>query len=650
MKEFFTVAELASANLPDLPRDASSLDKLARARWRGDERLAKRVPGKTKPVWVYHLSLLPKTAQNRLLVVHSAPANDDRNLRKEEKAAVWRQFERLSKEHKAICEARLKVLRMIEDFEADGLTARAAVAMACRRAGIEKSAVYEWRKMVASHDREDWLAALAPTYRKEGTWAECHADAWEALKSDYLRPEKPTFSACYRRVAKLAKKRKWLPIPSERALRRRFDHEVPEAVQIAARDGRQKLKALFPPQRRTRSHLHAMQAVNMDGHRFDVFVQFPDGRIGRVYMVALQDLYSGKFVAWRISDSENKETVRLAIGDMVERFGIPDMITLDNGRAFTSKWITGGSATRYRFKIREEDPRGLLTTLGVELQFTKPFSGQSKPIERAFRDLTDDIARHPLCAGAYTGNRPDAKPENYGSKAIPLETFIAHVDEQMAEHNARPGRKSANCNGRSFDETFEASIADPGTIVRTATAAQRSLWLLASEAFRARKPNGEIHLHGNRYWSPALTGYAGRKVIIRFDPDHLQKDIKVYDLDNVLICDAPCVEDAGFHDAEAARQHARARGDYQKAVAAERAAHTKLTAQQLADLYANADRPKRARAPVRSKVTRIATGNLAVKAEPVDEANFEDSFSRALSKVAGGHAVIQFPQGDRLRK
>lgn len=652
VKEFFSIAELAAANLPGLPRDVSALDKVARTTWRGDERLARRVPGKTKPIWEYHYSLLPQAAQTRLLVVHMAPANDDRDQKRERKAKLWHGFETLSNDQKALCEARLKALQTADDLEQGGMTASAAVTMACARARVTKSAFYEWRKLVAGLPREDWLAALAPSYSTDTRFAECHAEVWDILKSDYLRPERPTFSACYRRVVKLAKSKKWSPIPSERALRRRFDHEVPEAVQIAAREGREKLKALYPPQRRTRSHLHAMQAVNMDGHRFDVFVRFPDNTIGRVYMVALQDLYSGKFLAWRISDSENKETVRLAIGDMVERYGIPDMITLDNGRAFTSKWITGGSKTRYRFKIKDEDPRGLLTTLGVELQFTKPFSGQSKPIERAFRDLTDDVARHPVCAGAYTGNKPDAKPENYGKYAVPLATFIAHVDEQMAEHNARVGRKGGNCNGRSFDETFEQSLADPGTIVRTATAAQRSLWLLASEGITARKPSGEIHLHRNRYWAPALTGYVGKKVIVRFDPDQLHREIKVYDLNNSLICDAPCIEDTGFHDAEAARKHEQLRNAFKKAEKVKLALHAKVKAQDLAELYSAASRaaPKPAEQPKRSKVTRMATGNLAVKAPVIDQTDFEDSFSRALSKVSGEPAIIPFPKGDRSRK
>ena len=53
----------------------------------------------------------------------------------------------------------------------------------------------------------------------------------------------------------------------------------------------------------------------------------------RAHLIALQDLYSGKIVAWRLAQSENKDAVRLAIGDMVTRHGIPETIVLDNGRA-----------------------------------------------------------------------------------------------------------------------------------------------------------------------------------------------------------------------------------------------------------------------------------------------------------------------------
>jgi len=83
--------------------------------------------------------------------------------------------------------------------------------------------------------------------------------------------------------------------------------------------------------------------------------------------------------------------------------------------------------------------------------------------------LAELVAKHPLCAGAYTGNRPDRKPESYGGTSIDLATFAAHVRRQIDEHNRQPGRRAAACGGRSLRETLEASLADPGTLIRWPT-------------------------------------------------------------------------------------------------------------------------------------------------------------------------------------
>ncbi len=68
----------------------------------------------------------------------------------------------------------------------------------------------------------------------------------------------------------------WQPIPSESALRRRLEIEVSKAVIVLTREGKEKAKQLYPAQRRTRAHMHAMQAVNMDGHKLDIFVRLPN--------------------------------------------------------------------------------------------------------------------------------------------------------------------------------------------------------------------------------------------------------------------------------------------------------------------------------------------------------------------------------------
>ncbi|MEP2439475.1 MAG: transposase domain-containing protein [Roseibium sp.] len=661
MISWFSLSELAAAHLPDLPQTRQGLEAVAKAEgWRDNPLYARKRKGRGGGL-EYHIALLPRPAQLRLTII-SEPASDDQDknaLRR--RKDLWKRYDALSDTNKSLCKDRLNALQEVEELKAAGLTQTAAMRMAAKRAGIATATLYAWLGQIQGKAREDWLAALAPrssTSRSSGSEtsdrAECHPDAWDTFKSDYLRPEQPSLSACYRRVVSAAKEHDWGKIPSERSLRRRLDAEVPRAVPVLAREGRDKAKALYPPQRRTRHHLHAMEAVNMDGHKLDVFARMPNGDIIRPCLVALQDLYSGKFVSWRLAESENKETVRLTIGDMVEHYGIPDKITLDNGRAFASKWITGGAKTRYRFKVREEDPRGLLVALGIDLSWTKPFSGQSKPIERAFRDLTDDIARHPACAGAYTGNSPDAKPENYASRAVAFEDLKLHVDGQIHEHNLRAGRKAATCAGRSFEETFEASLADPATIVRWPTNAQRALWLLASEAFKARKGNGEIHLYGNRFWHPALTAHAGKRVIIRFDPDHLTRPLKVYDLTNALICEADCVADTGFHDVDAARVHERSRSAWTKAVNQERRTHAALSAAQLADIYAKGapkDAPGQASEDASSEhktpnIPRLVPElniRTAVHRPPSDEGAQDEaveySFARALKLVRGSGSI-----------
>lgn len=653
MKEWFTIPELATACLPDLPQTVRGiLDVADRFGWQAKTELARKAQRRGGG-WEYHLALLPDAAQARLQILHTQlNENLPEELKRQQiKDQLWARYNSLSNEQKTVCEDRLNAILLVEKYAtAPSITINAAAELTALEMNVSVRTIYNWLEMVRGYDRDVWKAVLAPADMATSQRSDCHEQAWEYIKSDYLRPEKPAFSACYRRLVKVAKKEKWEPVPTETALRRRLNAEVPKAVQVLARDGKDKAKTLFPAQRRTRSHLHAMQAVNMDGHKIDVFVLVPGiEKPVRMILLGIQDLFSGKLIAWRLTETECKEAVRLVIGDMVEMWGIPERITLDNGRAFASKWITGGSKTRYRFKVRDEDPLGLLTTLGIDNDWTQPYSGQSKPIERTWRDLAEIIAKHPFCSGAYTGNKPDAKPENYMTRAIPLEEFRMHVAAQIAEHNAQVGRSAENCKGRSFDETFEVSLNAPSTIVRNASASQRALWLLASEAIRAQKGSGEIHFHGNRYWNEALNQYAGKKVTIRFDPDKLHDPVKVYDLDNRLICEAHCYADVGYHSAEAARTTAKARGAYLKAKAIERKAHASLSAKELADIYYKGEMAQAAKPRPSSKVTRLVTDKLVnrqAKLAAIDEDTFEDSFSKAVGMLADNASIIPFPTGN----
>lgn len=637
-REWFTPAEIVAARSPELPGTERGFNMIVeRHGWRSDPSRAKPAGGRGRSSWLYHISVLPTATQTRLLLRHRAPQPPE-PTQGEASKALWARYESLSSEQKAECARRLDALTNAERYQASGISGTAAIKLAAAESGVSRATFYNWQKMTSGLDRSDWLAALAPSYKNTNSLADCHPLVWNAITADWLRPEKPSLSSCYRRIRKVASKNGWLPIPSEPAIRRRIKSEIPVGVITLARDGRDKAKTLYPAQKRTRTHFHAMQAVNMDGHKFDVFVKLGDGRITRVQLLGLQDLYSGMILAWRLSETENKETVRLVIGDMVERHGIPEKIWLDNGRAFASKWISGRMPNRFRFTIRDEDPQGILVTLGVEIHWTTPYSGQSKPIERAWRDLAENIAKHPFCAGAYTGNSPDAKPENYGNAAIPIEDFRDHVAREIEEHNSRAGRRAAACQGRSFVETFKASLAEPTTLVRWPTAEQRSLWLLAADKVTAKKGSGEIEFYDNRYWSQELNAYAGKKLVVRFDPDRLQDAIKVYTLDDRLICEASCIAATGFDDADAARTHARDRGAYVKALKEQRRLVQKMSVDDLARLY-GAEKPVPA-APMPPKVKRVAVAGGRSAPEPVED--FEESFSRGLRMLGEDADIIPF--------
>jgi putative transposase len=627
----YCVADALSCSDPSQPSTERGWQKKVRAERWFETGLAVRV----NRTWFFPLALFPPSTQVLLRLAERTAGQDNAPAR----SPVWQRYDALTDEHKAACSARLAAVIATHALMGTGMTLVAAVATAAANAHVSSSTLRNWLAAVRGHNRADWLAALAPDYRATAQFAECHPDAWAALKSDYLRPGEPKFSACYRRMAAAAERQGWAPIPSEMSLRRRLAAEVPAAVITLARKGADKAKAIYPAQRRTRLKLKAMTLVNIDGHRFDVFVRRPDGKGTpcRPVLVGIQDIYSGKFVGWRLAETESRVSARLAIGDMVEKFGIPEHMILDNGRGFASKWITGGAPTRFRFKVRDDEPDGLLTQLGVTIHWATPYHGQAKPIERAWQDFCENIARHPFCAGAYTGPNPMAKPEDYGTRAIEWEAFKEFVEGQIAEHNARAGRRSETTKGRSFDDTFSASLAESDTIVRWATAEQRDLWLLMAEEITAQRGNGEIHLLGNRYWTPELVEHAGRKVHVRFDPDDLTRDIKVYDRKGRLLATAPTLGDVDFLDADAAQRQARLRGEFQKTQRKLRDLHVTMTPAELGSIYAPTATPDTT--PQRPAVTRLATrGNTALKARPAAEENWtpehEDGFGAVVDLLS----------------
>lgn len=554
LKEWWTAQELAAAELADLPKSQQGIDVIAKKLgWRGHPQCARRREGRGGG-WEYHWRLLPAHAQRDLLTRSNAPSAPDA---RPDRAEIWAWFDRQPESVKAKAQRSLRILQ-----EAEGLTPAVskfiAVGMIGRKHGISDRTIWNWFERVEGVDIADRLPYLAPRHRAAGPRGQkvsASQEFYDLLKGLFLRLEGPGFSHCWRDAVKICKAN-GLAWAEEWNARRWLNANVSRLDQVFARQGIKGLRAMFPPQIRDRSTLTALEWVNADCHKIDVFVWWPGIKLPvRPQLIVFQDIYSGKVLAWEIDLTPNKVAVMQTFMKVLRDFGIPKGCLFDNGMEFANKDMTGGAQHRFRFKVSEAEPIGILGMLGVEMSFATPAHGQAKPIERAFRDVAEDIAKDPRFAGAYVGNRIDAKPENYMSKAIDLNYFIEVVEEGIHEHNAREGRRSHTAQGRSFDETFAESYR--ATPIRKATDEQMRLCLMAMYVRKLQQKNGQITLYKNYYWSEWMNEIAGQTVTARFNPEDLHEGAYIYSMAGEYLGFAECRVKSPFRDIASARALAR---------------------------------------------------------------------------------------------
>lgn len=556
-KEWFSAADLAELRLPGLPAEVRSVQRRAvDERW-GERRnlageLLARPRGARGGGLEFHLEVLPIAARQELIRRGISAETPEQAAEMTAAEALWDWLGQQPEKVRAEAQKRLDAVKEVHLLHGQMKVAKnIAVREVAAKHSVSQATLWNWLKAVIGIDRRDWLPALAPRRKGGGKVADIPDELWQLFKSDWLRLYAPPIAASYNSVKKRAKEL-GVAIPSVKAFQRKIEREIDPYVVILMREGPDALQSHVPSIRRTVSDIGVLEWVNIDGHVFDVHVAHPvTGKQCRPTLVAIQDVRSSKILAWRVGESESAATVRLVFADLIRNWGIPADIILDNGRGFAAKWLTGGALTRYRFKILPEDPQGLLVQLGTTIHWATPFHGQAKPIERAWGDLCNYIARSSEVDGAYTGNSPVNKPANYGSRLMPWDEFCALVDREIIDHNAREGRTGRDYKGRSFDDVFAEGWA-VATIKKPSSQQLRDS-LLAVDRKRGSTKDGEINLFGNRYWTTECRHIAGKYVTVRFDPDDLHTEVHIYGEDGAYLFTAPIMEDYGFKQTEGAK-------------------------------------------------------------------------------------------------
>ena len=406
-------------------------------------------------------------------------------------------------------------------------------------------------------DRRDWAAALTPRFAGRTRTAHIPEAAWDWFKAQWLQRSQPTIKETYRRLQEVAKHHGW-KLPSERTFVRRVETDIAESTKILFRLGPEALGRAYPKQRRDKLMFAAGEAVTGDGLKFDwLRVLFPDGEIvDKTTGWFWADIRTGRILAYHLDKTENTDMFRLATHRLLNVCS-PSHAWLDNTVVAANKAMTGRSAGRHRHHDNPDDPPGLLLQMGMEVHFTNPDkvlgSPGAKPIERAFGigGLHEMVRTSPRLRG---------KGYNKGNP-IPFALFAAIVEEEVKRYNARPGRRTQACRGvLSFDEAWIEGFT--GAAATKLPKAQRDLLLLMPEVVTCDRERGEVRLKaGNgpfgkpRYWKEPLTAYKGQKVIAYYDPEDLEADISVCDMDGRFIVRATHIPNTGFKDVGRGREH-----------------------------------------------------------------------------------------------
>jgi hypothetical protein len=478
---------------------------------------------------------------------------------KEEREARHAAFSQLPTVFQEEAKRRQKAVWFFESLSTLGSSLRERYELAAREAGVSVPTIRRWAAC-RSLDRGDWIVALAPKRREYYQTAEFSQEARDYIESEYFQLTGPALKSVYRRAVRKANQ-VGAAIPSYQTVKRWINSAFPHWYHVLKREGQEASERLYPAQQRDYSMLRIHQVWCGDGRKADVFCRFEDGTVSRPIVLAFIDVRTRVFLGYIIGRTESADLIRLSFKAAAERSGaLPEEAYIDNGRGFASKMLTGGVPNRFRFKVKAEDPLGVFPLLGIKVIWAQPYAGRSKPIESAWRQLAEAEKRFP---GAWCGNRPDAKPEDFDPKnAVPVQKYRELIDATIAEYHERPHRGDA-MNGRSPRQCYEELIQQ--TPVRHPTAEQLRLCLLAGEQVKLDPRDCSVRVLSNRYWSEKLANLSPRTpYTVRFNPEDATEPVAIYQGDRFL-CEARLIDRTGFRDQQAAKDHLRAKREFQKA-------------------------------------------------------------------------------------
>lgn len=529
----------------------------------------------TSGAWRIPLSSLPPLAQAKYLAKnsHAVPGGwheeDLRELPEEEAETLWEFFENATAKLKQQAHKDAEACHAWQIMKAQCNNFKVALDEIKNEFGLSKSTLYDKIARIKGYDPQHWPALLVGQWAGENVQrVEWNEEAWNYFIKDAAAPGRKIKTA-WRRAKNQAEKEGWGAIPSYDTAKKDCK-KIPRDVWTLLKEGETALKVKSPTAIRDyRFPLHTIWS--MDGRRIDLLGEDTEGEYGpagkkyRLWIYVFEEVRSRMFLGYAFGVSLDADLVRSAFLDALKTTGrlIPRQIQPDNGMEAAAKEMTGGAPWRRRGKVLENEIMGLFPMLDIEIPWASVAHGQTKPVERGLGTLAQRVETRHEFRGAYCGNSPENKPEEF-NKAVPIKLIKQAYAEEIAAYHRTPHR-GHGMDGKSPLQVYTEQINAPGVAFRKITEAQLRLCAYSAVPITIRK-NATFTIMGASYWSEGTAKLApGKGYYARYNPKNLSDTVYVYRKEKRL-CEAEKTELTAFNDKAAGKAIMKKRATYMKAV------------------------------------------------------------------------------------
>lgn len=276
---------------------------------------------------------------------------------------------------------------------------------------------------------------------------------------------------------------------------------------------------------------------------------------GSPKLIVWIDVKSRFVTGWHLSWEETTESIAMALKNGIERYGVPDNIYTDNGKAYRGKILEG-----------TKELEGIYGSLGIGVSHALPLNAQAKHVERWFLDFKKSLMKR---FEAYKGGNIMERPEaikGFALKKLPetayleedeveaiIGGFIEYKNHEYYNLRREAGRKAHRGRGMNNRTPLEVFDAEYPLKDRKLLSNEQLRLLFLYEDIRVIQQNG-IEFMGNIYAKEQVYFHQKERVKIKYDPHDLSY-IYVYLLTGEFLCKADKLTTAGWNDVPAIKEH-----------------------------------------------------------------------------------------------